>query len=131
MPGCEATCYGREVTGPSILEHKGKRILRLDYTGLTPPESIAYMQEAKSLIAAEPPRSVRLLSIAPAHITDDVVKALKDFSAHNVPFVVASAIVCASSFQKAAIMLTIVSRGRLNVETFDSEGSAKDWLATT
>ncbi len=118
------------MNGMSFLQHHDKRILRLDYAGLSEPEIIAYMEEAKALIAAEPPRSVRLLSIAPAHITEDVVKALRDFATHNVPFVIASAIVSGSSFQKAAITLTIVSRGRLNVETFEDEGRAKDWLAT-
>lgn len=114
---------------PRLLEHNGKRILRLDYAGLTPPEIIVYMQEAKRLIAAEPNRSVRLLSIAPVHITDDVLRALKEFAEHNVPFVLASAIVGASPLLKAALVLAIVGRRRRNVETFDDELSAKNWLA--
>ncbi len=114
---------------PEFFDHDGKRILRLDYTGLTPPEIVAYMQVARQVIAAEPSGSVRLLSIAPAHITGDVVRALKDFAAHNVPFVLASAIVGASALLKAALVLTIVGRGRLNVDTFDDEEHAKDWLA--
>jgi hypothetical protein len=118
------------MAGPSFLDHDGKRILRLDYTGLTPPEVIAYMQDAKRLIAAEPRRSVRLLSIVAIHITEDVVRALQEFAAHNVPFVLASAIVGATSFQRAAILLTIASRGRLNLEVFDDEESAKEWLAS-
>ncbi len=115
---------------PTFIDHHGKRILRLDYTGLAPSEIVAYMQRARPAIAAEPSRSVRLLSIAPAHITDDVVGALKEFAAHNVPFVLASAIVGASPLLKAALVLTIVGRGRLNVDTFDDEERAKDWLAT-
>src|SRR5512142_1606083 len=114
----------------TFVQHGGKRILRLDYSGLAEPQIIALMEEARSVIAAEPRRSVRLLSIAPAHITEPVVEALKAFAAHNARFVIASAIVSGSSFQKAAITLTIVSRGRLNVETFEDEGRAKDWLAT-
>jgi len=118
------------MAAPAFVQHNGKRILRLDYASLDPLEVIAYMQEAKQIIAREPHRSVRLLSVVPLHITDAVVNALKEFAAHNVPFVLASAIVGATSFQKAAILLTISSRGRLNVEAFEDEKQAKDWLAT-
>jgi len=120
------------MAAPSFMEYGGKRILRLDYTGLTAPEIIAYMQHAQSIIALEPPHSVRLLSIvATHHITTDVVQALKAFAAHNVTFVVASAVVGATPFQNAAITLTITGQGRFNVETFDDEEQAKGWLATT
>ncbi len=115
--------------GVSFLEHDGKRILRLDYTGLGAPRMIELMQQATPVIAAEPHESVRLLSIVASHINGDVVTALKDFAAHNARFVLASAIVGATSFQKAAIMLTITGRGRLNVESFDDEEQAKSWLA--
>ncbi|HVO17615.1 MAG TPA: hypothetical protein VMU15_00055 [Anaeromyxobacter sp.] len=115
---------------PIFIQHNGKRILRLDYTLLDPPGVIAFMEEARRLIAGEPQGSVLLLSIVPPHISDAVVNALKGFAAHNVPFVLASAIVGATSFQKAAILLTITSRGRRNVEAFDDERQARDWLVT-
>ncbi len=118
------------MAGPSFLDHKGKRILRLDYTGLSPPEIIALMKEAGPIIAAQARRSVRLLSVAAGiRVTAEGVDALRAFAMQNEPFVLASAIVGATSFQRAAITLTITSRGRLNVETFDDEEQAKDWLA--
>ena len=113
---------------PSFCYHNGRRFLLLDYTGLSPLAVIAYMRAAKRIIAAELPQSVRLLSIVPTHITSDVVAALKDFAAHNAQFVQASAIVGATSFQKAAIQLTITSQGRENVETFDDKQRAIEWL---
>ncbi len=119
------------MAGPSFLEHGGKRLLRLDYSGLSPAEIVALMQDAGPLIAAQPRRSVRLLSVATGiRMTAETVDALKAFAMHNEPFVLASAIVGATSFQRATIALTITSRGRLNVETFDDEEQAKDWLAT-
>ncbi len=119
------------MAGPSFLEHGGKRILRLDYAGLGPAEIVALMREAEPVIAAEPRRSVRLLSIAfGIRVTAEVVDALKAFALHNEPFVLASAIVGATAFQRATIALTITSRGRLSVDTFDEEAQAKDWLAT-
>jgi len=115
---------------PSFIEHNGKRLLRLDFRGLTPPEIIAYMQKAMRVIAAEPHRSARLLSlVTKIHVTNEVVTALEEFATHNAPFVLVSAIVGATPFQKAAMGLTITSRGRLNVDMFDDEGEAKDWLA--
>jgi hypothetical protein len=113
---------------PSFCYHNGRRFLLLDYTSLSPLAVIAYMREAKGIIAAELPGSVRLLSIVPTHITSDVVAALKDFAAHNARFVQASAIVGATSFQKAAIQLTIASQGRQNVEAFDDRQRAIEWL---
>ncbi len=117
------------MSAPSFCQHNGKRILVLDYRGLSPSAVIAYMQKAKRIIAAEPPRSVRLLSIVAIHITHDIVEALKEFAVHNVPFVRASAIVGATPFQKAAIGLSITSQGRQNVEAFDDEQLAIEWLA--
>jgi len=114
---------------PTFIKHNDKRILRLDYAPLDPAGVIAFMEEARRLIASEPQGSVRLLSIVPPHISDAVVNALRDFATHNVPFVLASAVVGATPFQKAAILLTISSRGRRNVEAFDDEQQAKDWLA--
>jgi hypothetical protein len=113
---------------PSFCYHNGRRFLLLDYTGLSPLAVMAYMREAKGIIAAELPGSVRLLSIVPTHITSDVVTALKDFAAHNARFVQASAIVGATSFQKAAIQLTIASQGRQNVEAFNDRQRAIEWL---
>jgi len=88
------------------------------------------MQEVQGIIAGEPNHSVRLLSITPREITRNVIDTLKDFAAHNTPFVLASAIVGEGAFRNAGIVLTIVERGRRNVRAFDSEERAKDWLAT-
>ena len=119
------------MAGHAFIEHQGKKILRLDYTGLTPPETIALTRKAQQIIAAQPHHPVRLLSVAPGRITSDVIGALKDFAAKVAPFVLASAVVGASPFVRAAILLTIVGRGRFHIEAFDNEGWAKDWLATT
>jgi len=115
---------------PLFSQHNGKKYLLLDYTGLSPLAVVDYMERAKRIISAERPQSVRLLSIVPTHITQDVVAALKAFAAHNAPFVRASAIVGATPFQKAAIRLSIASAGREIVETFDDRQQAIEWLTT-
>ena len=115
---------------PTFLQYKGHRILRLDYSGASPDAIIAYMREARPIIASEPLHSVRLLSIVAIQVTEGIAEALREFAAHNVPFVRASAIVGATPFQKSIIGLSIKSQGRLNVEMFDDEQQAKDWLAT-
>ena len=129
MPGYAPACYGQGVAGRAFIVFGGKRILRLDYSELTPAEVIACMREAQHGIAAEPARSVRLLCMAPRHLTGKMIEALKDFAAENAPFVLATAVVGASPFQKAAILLTLTGRGWFSVEAFDIEEWAKDWLA--
>lgn len=111
-----------------FIEYERKRLLRLDYVGLSPEAVIAYMEQAKPVIATEPPRSVRLLSVVGIHMTEEIAAALKRFAMHNRPFVLASAIVGATPFQKSAIGLAITAQGRKNVEMFDDEQQAKDWL---
>jgi hypothetical protein len=114
---------------PEFLQHHGKRILRLDYSGLSQEDIVSLMQQAMPVIAAEPAGSVRLLSVVRIHVTEAVGEALKRFAAHNAPFVLASAIVGATPFQKTVIVLNIRRQGRKNVETFDDEERAKEWLA--
>jgi hypothetical protein len=114
---------------PEFLQHDGKRILRLDYSRLSQEDVIALMQKAMPIIAGQPPRSVRLLSIVHTHVTEAVGEALKRFAVHNAPFVLASAIVGATPFQKTVIVLSIRRQGRRNVETFEDEARAREWLA--
>lgn len=114
---------------PTFLQHDGKRILRLDYTGLAPEAVIAYMEEAKPVIAGEPPGSVRILNILRIRMTEEITAALKGFAAHNTPYVRASAIVGATPFQRSLFGLMLRSAGRQRVEMFDEEGAALDWLA--
>jgi hypothetical protein len=111
-----------------FLEHAGCRILRLDYAGLPADAVLAFMQEAREVIASQPPQTVRLLSVVALRMTEEIVAALKEFAAHNAPFVRASAIVCAEPFLRSLLPLAIKSQGRKNVEVFDDEEQAKDWL---
>jgi hypothetical protein len=114
---------------PRFVQHQGKRILRIDYTGLSQEDVVSLMKKAMPLIAAEPPGSVRLLSVVHTHVGEPVGEALKRFAAHNAPYVLASAIVGATPFQKTVIVLGIQRQGRKNVEAFDDEQRALDWLA--
>ena len=81
------------------------------------------------IIAAEPFRSVRLLTIWKARLTEQTGDAIKRFAAHNTPYILASAVVGVAGFQAAVLILRIKSNGRDNLEIFQDEQQAKNWLA--
>jgi hypothetical protein len=112
-----------------VVQCDGKRILRLDYSGLTPEGVIQALEQAKPVIASEPPRSIRLLSIWKARQTRETAAAIKRFAAHNGPFIRASAVVGATPLQSTVLVLAVKSQGRENLEVFDDEEQAMQWLA--
>ena len=114
---------------PEWLEHAGTRILRLDFSGLWAERLVEAMDQARPVIASQPLRSIRLLTIWKARLTEETAGAVKQFAAHNTPFVLASAVVGATAFQSTMLVLTIKSQGREHLEIHDDEEKAKDWLA--
>src|SRR5512146_1755122 len=82
------------------VECRDRRILRLDYSGLSGAEVVAAMEQAMPVIAAEPPRSIRALTIWNTRLTNEIADAIKRYVAHNTPYIYASAIVTATPFQK-------------------------------
>ena len=115
---------------PAFIEHKGVRILRLDLSGLSPHGLVEAMERAKPVIAAEPPRSVRFLTVWKRNrLNAQVADAVKQFALHNTPFVRASALVGMTAIQASIVLLAIKRQGRRHLEVFEDEEAAKDWLA--
>ena len=113
---------------PVYILHGGKRILRLDYTGLSPLELIEALELAGSAIATTPPTSLRILSILAAAVTSDAAEAFKRVALANREHVFASAVV-GTSFWKI-IVTDLQVRGREDLMLFDREAEALDWLAS-
>jgi hypothetical protein len=113
---------------PEFINHKGKRILRLDYSGLSLEEAMAALQQSERVIAAEPLRSVRAVTIWSARLTNQAAEAIKRHVDHNTPYIYASAVVTVNPFQKAVFeALKAIDLERL--VTFNDEQQALDWLA--
>ncbi|MEP6730750.1 MAG: hypothetical protein ABJE10_08935 [bacterium] len=91
----------------SFQSHEGVRICHLDFTHIT-TEAIALsaVAEAKTAIAAEPPRSVYTITdVTGSRAARAIRGALHDLTEHNKPYVLFGAVVGATPLQ------TIVLRG--------------------
>jgi len=78
-----------------FIDHRGTRILVLDYSGLkSADEALREIDNSKRIVAMQPPKSLLVLtSVREARYNAAVLQALKELAAHNEPHVKASAIV--------------------------------------
>jgi len=120
--------YPAPMFEPKFIDHRGVRILRLEFSNLSSPELVAAGGQARRIIAAEPLRSVRTLTLMSSRLTAEAADVLKQCALANRPYVRAAAVV-ATSFWKV-IGADVQMRGREDVELFDDEASALDWLAS-
>jgi hypothetical protein len=115
-----------------FIEHKGKRIILLDFSGMT--ENVLGLEvvaEAIRVIGAQPMGggTLTLTDVTDTRYDRQIIEAFKEMTARNRPFVKAAAVVSNSSLHRAAIsMIALFSRRKL--EVFDSRAPALDWLAT-
>jgi hypothetical protein len=115
------------VFASAFIAHRGRRILRLDFDGLSEPELLAAFGKVREIVRAEPHRSLLILTRHNSQLTPATAAALKDLTLGNKPHVKASA-VCGSSFWKV-ILVDVQAHGRDDLVLFDDEASALDWLA--
>jgi hypothetical protein len=113
-----------------FIEHNGKRILHLDFTEARADEVLQIIREAKDVIAAQPPRSIRTLTdVTDIKFNTTATEAMKEFASHNKPYVSAAAVVGVTGLKKIIYNAVVKFSGR-NLVIFDSHSQAKDWLVT-
>jgi hypothetical protein len=112
-------------------EHKGKRILLLDYAGVRDPdEAVASVRQSMEFIARQPLNSLLVMTVVrEARYNAAVLQAMKELAAHNAPYVKASAVVGMSGLHRIAYQAVLMFSKR-NIKTFDDEAQALDWLAS-
>ena len=117
-----------------FVEHKGKRILSLDYTGLGADmdELRDEMQKSKTVISSEPPGSVLIMTdVRGARITPGAVKMMQELVKHNAPFVKWSAVVVGlTGVYLTAFRATQALSRRRNMKSFNDSAEAQDWLVS-
>jgi hypothetical protein len=113
---------------PTFIVHRGCRILRIDYSGMTIAEAGAALERAQTVIASEPQRSVRALTIWDAPLSQSSAEMIRRHVAVNTPFIHASAVVTARRVQDVFFESLKVG-GRPRLKIFEDEEQAKDWLA--
>lgn len=112
-----------------FIRHKGAEILLIDWTSAPPAEVLAAMETVKKLIAARPAASVRTLTnVQGATLDRQVTEALKDYVAHNKPYVLAGAVVGLNDLKMIAFNFVNRVTGR-SLRAMDGLEEAKDWLA--
>jgi glyoxylate carboligase len=115
-----------------FVEHKGKQIVYLDFTGFTDAEqAIAAVDEARAFFAAQPRQQTlrTLTNVKDSHFDTTVVKALRELVEHNKPYVKAGAVVGLSGLMRVVYTTLLHLTGR-NLRAFDTVEEAKDFLAT-
>lgn len=117
-----------------FIEHRGKRLLLLDYTGLgaSLEEVQAEIAKTKQVISREPPGSVLTLTdVRGSRINPANVRAMQELVRHNTPYVRWGAVVVGLSGVALTAFRAIqaVSRRR-NLRAFNDLDEAKDWLVS-
>lgn len=110
------------------IEHKGTRILYIDFSHATPEEFLQAIELAEKTIAEEPPRSVLTLTNAEKAMHDRrVTERLKSYVEHNKPYVKAGAVVGLNELRKIVFNFLNKASGR-SLKAFDDLADAKNWL---
>ncbi len=121
---------GDESKRVHFIEHRGRRILVVDFSLATPDEFFETMERAEAVIANEPVESLlTLTNVDRARHDRKVSDRLKTYVEHNKPFVKAGAVVGLNEIRKIVFNLLNKASGR-SLKAFDDIGVAKDWLAS-
>jgi hypothetical protein len=77
-----------------FLSYKGKKILYFDLSNCKIAELAAVVAEAKKAVSSQPQASVlALTNVTETELSKDSSAIIKDFTAHNKPYIKASAVV--------------------------------------
>lgn len=113
-----------------FITHRGVDILYIDWSGGAPWEIREAMHEAKGIIATQPRMSVRTLTnVNDVSMDNAATSMLKDYMAHNKPYVLAGAVVGLNDLKMIAFNLVNRVTGR-SLRAMDDLEQAKEWLAS-
>ena len=112
-----------------FVTHKGTNILYMDFTNVQDSgEAIRHIEAAKAVVATQPARSLRVLvNVSGSHFDTSVSQAMKEFAAHNKPYVIASCVVGMTGLMKV-VLTAVRTFTKRNIQSFPTEEQAKDWL---
>ncbi len=111
-----------------FINHAGKEILFLDFSGCTTNEVLATIEESKQVIRTRPEGSVLTLTdVTNARFNEDITERMKEFTAHNKPYVKAAAIIGISGIKKI-IFEAVMMFSKRKIHIFESIHEAKEWL---
>lgn len=114
-----------------FIEHKGKRILLFDYTGIRETAvALREIEHSKAVVRQHPPKSLLILTnVRDARYNTDILQAMKELAKHDEPYVKASCVVGLSGLLRIAYQAISTFSGR-KIQICNSEDEAKDWLVS-
>jgi hypothetical protein len=114
-----------------FITHKGHKILVVDFSGIEDPKLfVDVLAQMRALVAQQPrtPKLRTLIETSGAAFNSEVVEAIKMTMVHNRPWVTAAAVTGMSALHRVIYRVVKVFVRR-NMEAFDSQEAAKEWLA--
>jgi len=113
------------------IQHNGNKILLQDFSGLVPgKELLATLDEARTVVQSQPPKSVVVLvDVTNMRFDKDSLDRMKELAASNEPYVKASTIVGIGGLLQVGLVAISRFSGR-NFRTFLTREEALDWLST-
>ena len=112
-----------------FIQHKGKKILHLNFADCTADEVLMIIDQAKAAIRTQAQQSMLTLTdVTNTAFNSKVSDAMKEFVVHNKPYVVASAVVGVTGLKQIIYNAVMKFSGR-KLTAFDSLAEAKDWIA--
>ncbi|MGD0566161.1 MAG: hypothetical protein ABSA34_02380 [Candidatus Goldiibacteriota bacterium] len=113
-----------------FINHKGKKILLMDFAYSKPEEMLLAVEDAKRTVKRLPEKSVCVLvDVRCSPFEQSLSDAVKELAAHDRPYMKVTAIVGVTGLKKLAYSAAIRFSGRKNILMFDRIENAKDWLA--
>lgn len=112
------------------ITHKGKRIIYIDYTGLSSnkeSEFIAALDEAKEFILTAGKNLLVLVDVSDSYGNSSIVKRMKEDGELEKPFVHKEAVVGISGF-KEMLLKGVKLFTKIDINPFKTLDEAKDWL---
>lgn len=114
------------------VDHKGKKILLMDYSSSTIEQTLKAIAETKKLVALEDPDAhlLGIVDVSTSTFDTTVTDALKDLATHNKPYMKASAIIGVTGVKKVIFQAVLAFTGRKNLVLKNTVEEAKDWLVS-
>lgn len=116
---------------PQFIKHNGRRILYIDFSNATldqKEELRLVILASRKAISIHPPNSLLILTnVHNTKYDTEIAQVMKEYVAHNKPFVKKSAIVGLSGLQIVLYNTIMRFTGR-QLSCFENEIKAKDWL---
>ena len=113
----------------TFINHNGKEILFVDFSNCKPGDVFLVIDEVKRTIRTRPENSVLTLTdVTNMRFDDRVSDQMKEYTAHNKPYVRAAAVVGVEGVKKV-ILNAVMLFSKRKFQTFDTIERAKNWLA--